>query len=102
METLTRSEIFQLVCGVVGFVITVLLGGNLFFLRKALNKVELIAPLVAKMETITGNFSILCGKVESLNSLKTEVAVMQDRLLRFQHSRHGSNGELTDEEEFQA
>lgn len=100
MGPLSPSDILQAIGGIVGFVITILLGSNLFFLRRALQKTDLIDPLVVKLETLTKALSDLCGKVESLNNLKTEVAVMQDRLLRFQASRHGGNGELVDEEEF--
>lgn len=98
MGSLTQSEIFQIIFGLVGSIMSALLLGNLFFLKKLVHKVDLIDSLVANIGILAKQLDSLCGKVEMLSDVRIEIAALKARFLHSMRTRHGGNGEIIEDE----
>jgi hypothetical protein len=79
MLNLTPSEFFQVVFGLVSSLISLLLLGNLFFLKKLIHKVDQIDSLTATIAVLAKRLDDLCGRIELLNDLRIEVATLKAR-----------------------
>lgn len=79
MLNLTPSEFFQIVFSLVSSLISVLLLGNLFFLKKLIHKVDQIDSLTSNIAILAKRLDDLCGRIEMLNDLRIEVATLKAR-----------------------
>jgi hypothetical protein len=73
--------------GLVSAVFSLLLLGNLWFIRKLISKVDLIDPLIANMTSLTKRLDEICGRVEIINELRVEIAAIKARFSALYYRR---------------
>lgn len=75
-------QVVEWLFGVCFGIISLLLFGNLFFLRKLIEKVDLIDPLVANMTNLTERLNEICGRIDLINDLRVEIAELRARFFK--------------------
>lgn len=76
---------------------SVMLFGNLFFLRRLVRKVDLIDSLVVNIGVLAKRLDQLCSKVETVNDLRVELALLKSKILYQSKTPRHSNGEGIEE-----
>jgi hypothetical protein len=85
----TQSQAFEVVFAISSSLISLLLFGNLFFLKRAIKKVDSIDALAASVTAVVKQLDKLCEQMEIVHELRIEVATLKARLTGY----HRSNGE---------
>lgn len=86
---LPTTQVLEWLFGISGAIISFLLLGNIFFLKKLIEKVDLIDPLVEKITSLTKRLDELCGRIDIINDLRVEMAAVKERFRALEERTKG-------------
>jgi hypothetical protein len=84
-------QVLEWLLGISGSIISFLLLGNIFFLKKLIQKVDLIDPLVVNITNLAKRLDELCGRVDLINDLRIEVASLRAKLGTYFYREYREN-----------
>ncbi len=79
---LTESDIFQVIYGIVGGVLALLLFGNIYFIKKLVHKIDQIDPLTVTISSLSYKVDELCQKVGIIYDLRLEISAIKARFMQ--------------------